>query len=291
MTDLSVSIVGGLNLGATYALLACGLVLIFRATQVLNFAHGGFMLVAAYATAVVAGGSPLSFLAALLVGLSAAALLGALFYRVVLARMTGLPHFMPVIATIGLASVIDAGVGLWVGARQYVIEVPGLPDGSVTILGANASKAELALSGISLAVVAIVIAVAARTDFGRRLRAAGQDPALASQSGINVNRIYLVSWVIAGALAAVAGITYSASNVVGPGIVPLALLAFPAMLLGGLDSLWGGLVGGLAIGVLQGFVATYLGGDAINAVTYGVLLAILLIAPSGLFGTVERQKL
>jgi branched-chain amino acid transport system permease protein len=290
MRDITVSLVGGLTLGATYALLGCGLVLIFRSTQVLNFAHGHLMLVAAYVTAVVATEDG-RFVLGVLAGIAASVTLAVVFYWLVLRRMTGLPHFMPVIATIGLASVVDAGVGLTVGAKQYVLEVPGLPTGRVSVFGTMVSQASVLVSAVSLVVVLGVLVLTVKTSFGRRLRAAGQDPLLASQSGINVHAIYLLSWALAAVLAAIAGIAFSTTNIVGPGIVPLALLAFPAILLGGLDSIGGSILGGLGIGIMQGFVATYFGGDAINAVTYAVLLGILLLLPSGLFGTVERNKL
>jgi branched-chain amino acid transport system permease protein len=130
------------------------------------------------------------------------------------------------------------------------------------------------------------VAVVVRfTSLGRRIRAAGQSPLLASQGGINVRRLYLGSWAIASVLAGIAGIAYGTTNIVGTGLVGVALSAFPAILIGGLDSVEGAIVGGLLVGVFQGFVATYLDPKLLDVLTYSLLLVIMLFLPQGMFGT------
>lgn len=290
MDLVAVSVIGGLSLGAIYALITLGLVLGFRATDTLNFSHGQFMLLAAYLTGKWQAATTLPFFVVALAALVIVGAVGALLYRVVLQRMVGLPHFMPVIATLGFAAVADGIMGIIFGAQQFVVHVPGLPAGFVTIFDARFTLASIVLTifgfGLSLALAAGLYF----TDLGRRVRAAGQDPLLASQGGIRVHAIYLGSWAVSTALAGVAGIVHASSTVVTPGMVELALLAFPAMLLGGLDSIGGAIVGGALVGLLQGFVAAYLGGEYVNVITYCILLLVMLFLPEGFFGTKKVSR-
>lgn len=290
MDLIAVSVIGGLSLGAIYALITLGLVLGYRATDTLNFSHGQFMLLAAYLTGKWQATSDLPFVVIALAALAITGLAGALLYRIVLQRMVGLPHFMPVIATLGFAAVADGAMGILFGAEQFVITVPGLPESFVTILGARFSVESLVLTVFGFLLALGVAGALHYTDLGRRVRAAGQDPLLASQGGIQVHVIYLGSWFVSAALAGVAGIVHASSTVVTPGMVELALLAFPAMLLGGLDSIGGALVGGAIVGLLQGFVAAYLGGEYVNVVTYIALLVVMMFMPEGLYGTKKVSR-
>lgn len=285
MDRFMVSLFGGASLGGTYALIALGIVLIFRATGTFNFAHGEFMLLPAFLVGSWQASNKANIAASTILGLAIVAAIGVVFYLLVLQRTTGLGHFMAVIATLGLASVLDGVMIIWFGSPQYSIDFPGLPSGSVTIGGARISSASLVLTAFTL-VLSITVAVVLRsTPVGRRVRAAGQDPLLASQGGINVRRLYLSSWAVASMLAGIAGIAYGTSNIVGTSMVEVALSAFPAILIGGLDSIEGAIVGGMLIGIFQGFVATYLEPKLLNVLTYGLLLVVMLVFPSGLFGT------
>lgn len=118
----------------------------------------------------------------------------------------------------------------------------------------------------------------------------GQDPVLASQAGIHVRRIYLGTWMIAGALAAWAGISYSTTNVAGSSLIDLGLLAFPALILGGLDSVEGAIAGGLAIGMVESFVSAYWSANNVDLVSYLILLVTLLFLPYGFYGTRQNTR-
>jgi branched-chain amino acid transport system permease protein len=279
-----VSIVGGGALGCTYALVALGMVLVFRATGTFNFAHGQFMLLPAF----VVGAWQASLVAPLgvsvVVGLALASLLGIAFYLLVLQRTTGLPRFMGVIATFGLAAILDGAMLTVFGSAQFSIRFPGLPTGAITILGARVSATSVALTLFSLVLVCAIAAAMRFTRVGLHIRAAGQDPILASQSGINVRALHMASWGLAAALAGIAGIAYGSTNIVGPSMVDLALAAFPAILIGGLDSINGAIVGGLLVGIFQGFVATYISSELLDVSTYTLLLGVMLFFPRGLFG-------
>lgn len=280
------SIVAGLTLGGTFALIALGMVLAFRATRTFNFAHGELMLLGAFVvgyfqlhhTPVAVG---------LVVGLGAPAAVGALFYIVVLRRMTGMSPFMSIIATFGLAAILDGIMGIMFPALEYTIVLPGVPTGSVRVAGILVSSASLTLAVFAIALASVVALIIRFTHLGLKIRASGQDPILASQCGFRVRRLYMGSWAIAGFLAAVAGITYGSGALVTTSIDGVGLVAIPAMVLGGMDSVGGAVVGGVLVGLMQGFVQVYLGGQYVDVLTYTLLLAALLCYPQGLFGTKE----
>lgn len=284
MIRFVISIVGGATLGGTYALIGLGLVLAFRATHTFNFAHGQLMVLPAF----IVGYSQLNgypIVVSLLAALGITAVVAAFFYLFVLRRTTGLPLFMGIIATFGLAAIVDGSMGLIFHNAQYTITLPGVPKGTVTLFGAGVSTTALSFAAGTLALALAVAAVVRKTHLGVKIRAAGQNPVLASQCGIQVRRIHMGSWAAAGVLAALAGISYGSVTIVNTSMLHLGLAAIPAIILGGMDSVEGAVVGGLIIGVLQGFTQTYLGGEYVEVVTYSLLLVTLLFLPQGLFGT------
>jgi branched-chain amino acid transport system permease protein len=283
MSELTAAIIGGLSLGAVYSLVTLGIVIIFRATETFNFAHGSFMLLAALILGRLQSHSGLPFEVLALISLAIVGALGAMLFRFVLRSTIGRPHFVAVIATLGFAAVAD-GVIVF-PETQYTITIPGLSNGSTRIFGATFSVASLEISAFAVILTVALVLVFRFTSLGVRMRAAGQNSLLASQGGINVHRVYIGSWALACVLAGVAGIAYGSVNSVNQGIESLALLAFPAALLGGLDSIPGSLIGGFGIGLIGGFVAAYIGGEYVTVVTYLVLLVVMLFLPHGIAGT------
>jgi branched-chain amino acid transport system permease protein len=280
-----ISVVGGGSLGGTYALIGLGLVLAYRATGTFNFAHGELMLLPAFLVGRWQSSATGPFWLGVITAFALTAAVCVAFYLLVLARIAGLPPFMGVIATLGLAAVLDGAMAIVYGSSQYKISLDWLPHGVVRVFGARVSSLSLTLTGVTLVLAVGVALVLRHTRIGLQITAAGQNPLLASQRGIPVRRLYVVSWAVAGVLASIAGIAYGATNIVDPSIVNLALAAFPAILLGGLDSAAGAIVGGVTVGILQGFTATYLGGQYLQVLTYALLLIVLLVYPQGLFGT------
>ena len=285
MSELTAAIIGGLSLGAVYSLVTLGIVIIFRATETFNFAHGSFMLLAALIVGRLQSHSGLPFELLALISLAIVGALGAMLFRFVLRSTIGRPHFVAVIATLGFAAVADGVIGIVFPQTQYTITIPGLSNGSARIFGATFSVASLEISAFAVILTVALVLVFRFTSLGVRIRAAGQNSLLASQGGINVHWVYLGSWALACVLAGVAGIAYGSVNSVNQGIEGLALLAFPAALLGGLDSIPGSLIGGFGIGLIGGFVAAYIGGEYVIVVTYLVLLIVMLFLPHGIAGT------
>lgn len=285
MSEFVSSAVAGVALGGVFTLIALGLVLAYRATSTLNFAHGEFMLLAAFLVGRwqagrMGAGNLEVVLAILIVGA-----VGGLFYLAVLRWMIGLPEFVGVIATLGLAAVLDGVMAIAFPAGSYSISLSWLPSRSIRLAGASVSIGQLVAAAVSIGLAVVTALVLRYSHIGTKIRACGQNPLLASQGGINVQRIYAGSWVIAGLFAGFAGIIYGAINSVDDSIVSVALLVFPATILGGIDSIPGAIVGGIAIGLLQSYTATYLGEQYTDITTYAVLLIALMWIPQGLFGT------
>lgn len=289
MDRLTIAVMSGLALGGTYTLVSIGLVLVFRATATLNFAQGQLIVL----PALLVGAWQLdgrSFWLALLVAVAVNVAIGAAFYSVVLRRMVGLPLFMPIIACLGLAAILDGVIAMFHTAKQYQIAVPGMPSGITTLFGARLSVALIVAMLAAYLIATVVILLLRFTHTGTCLRAAGQDPQLAAQGGINVQRLYLLSWVASVVLAAAGGLVYGSTNVVSPSMVQIGLVAFPAMLLGGIDSLEGAVVGSISIGLLQGMINVYVGGDQATVLSYAVVLGVFLVRPSGLLGTRQISR-
>jgi branched-chain amino acid transport system permease protein len=290
VSDAVVAVIGGLSLGGTFALIALGMVLVYRANETFNFAHGQFMLVPAFLVGRWQANNTMPSVLGIVLSLVIGIVLICGFYRLVLVRTVGLPVFMPVVATLGLAAILDGLSSIVFGSNEYTIRLDVLPDGVVSIFGTRVAWSTIVLTIFSFALAGVVAAVLRYTHLGTKVRAAGQDPLLASQSGINVGRVYMGSWGVAAGLAGVAGIAFGSTAVVNGNLTAVALLAFPVLVLGGMDSVLGAMLAAVLIGLLQGFATTYLSSHWVDYLTYGTLLAVLLVRPEGLLGTVRVSR-
>ena len=290
MTQIVVSLIGGISLGATYALIALGIVLAYRATATFNFAQGELMLLPAYIVGAWQA-QPRR-----LAGRSRGGRPGDRGgYRRRLLRAGPSAHHWP-------ASLYGhhchAGIGGRARRRDAVdLRVPGVHHPCIVLAPGRGDYRRGSVQrhhphphGLHAYPVAGIAAALRFTNTGRRLRAAGQDPVLASQGGINVRRYYTWSWALAAILAGLAGVVYGSTNVVDFSLTNVALVAFPAIIIGGLDSIEGAVIGGLMIGIFQGFVATYLGSQLLDVLTYALLLVVMLTFPRGLFGTKQVAR-
>jgi branched-chain amino acid transport system permease protein len=288
----------GLALGARYALVALGFVVIYRATGVINFAQGGLVALGAYLAYQLTQKSGLPFAFGAAGAVAACALLGALIERLILRRMVGEPVFAVVMITIGLLFVIDQVIpSIW----GYGVHNLGDPWGVSTVDAGGVALAVSDLWTLGLAGAALggFFLLFRFSRYGLAMRATAFDQEAALAQGISARRVFALSWAIAGAVAALAGITLaSGPSGVDPTIGFIALAAFPAMILGGLDSPAGAVIGGLVIGVAQNLTAGYqpdyaawLGANFHVVMPYVVMIVILLIRPYGLFGTPEVERI
>ncbi|ONH60735.1 branched-chain amino acid ABC transporter permease [Frankia sp. CcI49] len=295
MTTFLSLLSNGLAVGAVYALLALGFVIIFRCSEVLNFAHGAVVLLGAYVIARTH--EALGFTAAVALGIAAAAGMSALIERVLVRRLRNAPTISLTIMLLGVDILIATDLTRRIGSDILGL---GHPWGADVVEAAEVSISANRL--IAFAVAAVVIAglfTAFRlTSWGVAMRAAAEDPEAAQLMGIRLGRVALASWLLGGALAAVAGIFLTGSPTPGlePGIRWVAFAAFPVAVLGGLDSPGGALVAGLLIGVSESLAAGYqddllfLGRGIGEVVPYFVMIVVLLVRPTGLAGTKELNR-
>ena len=297
MTEFLQLCVAGLALGARYALVALGFVIIYRATGVINFAQGGLLALGAYFTYAFANTADWPFALAAVGAVVATALVGAATERVVLHRMVGQPVFAVIMITIGLLFIIEQVItSIWGFDNLNLADPWGVDTfkvGDVVI-----SERDVWTIGLAAAALAGFFLFFRLSKLGVAMRAVAFDQEVALAQGISVRRVVAVSWAISGGLAAIAGLTLaSGPAALSPAIGAVALLAFPAMIVGGMDSPLGAVLGGLIIGLTQSLTAGYQddfapwAGENLAAVMpYFVMIAILLIRPHGLFGTPEVRR-
>jgi branched-chain amino acid transport system permease protein len=297
MSTLLQLLVSGLALGSVYALVALGFVVIYRASQVFNFAQGEFLAFGAFAMVALHGaGVPWGL--ALVGSIVATGLLGAGVERVVLRRLVGRPVFVTIILTIFIGALLRAGIHIVWGAQPRGMPTPWDPMLTVELAGSRLLVNSLGTVAACAVALLLFYLLIRHTKLGVGMRATASDQEVALTQGIPVGRVFAVTWFLAAAFAALAGICLAMfPKQVSPGLGFIALRAFPAVIVGGLDSAWGAVLAGLMLGVLEmlceGYVNEHLGqfGHGFHAVfPYVVMVLFLVVRPYGLFGTraVER---
>jgi branched-chain amino acid transport system permease protein len=277
-------------LAAIYALIACGYVLIYRVSRVLNLAHGELMMLAAYlllATASMFSGHPVVALAASLI---LALAVGVMVYVFLMRKMTGEQVLAAVLATVALGILLRGVMVLvWSAQQQYPAQALGWVNTSVALPGgARISAAALALVVCTGLVYASLFAFLRFSRWGIRMRAAGQNPLLAAQRGIGLHGIYALAWALATFTGGIAGMLIALDSGLDQTMVVIGLKAFPAALVGGLDSLVGALLGAAIIATAEVLLIHYVDPLLSDVVPFLVLIAMLVFRPWGLLGTREE---
>ena len=295
MNQFVTLLVGGLFLGGIYALVALGFVTIFRATGVINFAQGSLLLLGAYVIGRLH--ESIGFWPAVLAGIAAAALAAVLVDLVLIRRVRAADLGTLAILTLGVDILLLTELTRRIGTDVVSIGAPWGAD-VVEVAGIRVPASRVIAGAVALVLVAALGAAVKFTDWGIAMRSAAEDGETASLMGIRLNRVAAGAWGLAGALAAVGGVflaSFPAAGVTaGAGVVALA--AIPAVVLGGFDSPPGAVVGGLLIGVVSVLCSGYqdelsfLGRGIGTAAPYVVMLLVLLVRPSGLFGTKELTR-
>ncbi len=279
--------VNGLLVGLMYALVAVGFVLIYKATSVINFAQGDLVMFAAYGAAVMLGLGWLPLwvvIPALAVGMIA---LGFVLERGILRPLIGQPVISVIMVTIGLTFVLQGVASiLWkAGTRELPLPVPVEPYivGGVFISPIN----------VVAAITAVLCLVAfglffTRSRLGIAMRAVADDQQASMTVGISVRRVFALSWAIAGVAAAAGGIMWGNMLGVDTFLALVGLKVFPVVILGGLDSIPGAIVGGLIVGLVEsvaaGYLDPYVGGGTKDFVPYVLMILVLFVRPHGFFG-------
>ncbi len=275
--------ISGLANGMVFALVAVGFVIVYKSSQVINFALGELLLFGAYLCFLFMVQLDLPWGVGLVATVLAAAAIGLAIERLVLRPLIGEPVISMIMATVGLSSVLKALVnGIW-GARPR-----GFPQ-LVSSRGVELGPATVGLDQLSTIAVAAVLLSAVALFFrfardGIAMRAIADDQQAALSMGISIRRVLAIAWMMAAAAAAVAGIMLG--NLVGlsPDLSHVGLRVFPVVILGGLDSIPGAIVGGAIIGLLEAYTGGYVGHGLGQIVPFVVLILVLMVRPYGLFG-------
>ena len=284
------ALVNGALLGGLYALVALGLSLVFGIMKVVNLAHGILVLAGAYFAIVISRWLPVDPLLTFLVVGPVIFLIAALTQRLLLERLLGHSLEAPLVATFGLLLI---GQGLFTfgfGTSPLSLDAPWGRTG-LTIAGITVQMVNVVAFVLAVVVVSAVHLVLTRTQLGMALRAAAADPATASTLGINISRIHALTFGAAAAIAALAGIVYGTAFSVNPDAgLPLLILGFTVVVIGGVGSVLGTLVGGVVVGVVAAAVGG-LAGPVYSPIAVNLLLLVLLlIRPHGLSIPRLRKK-
>jgi branched-chain amino acid transport system permease protein len=281
----------GIANGAIYAAVALSLVLIWRATRILNFAQAGMLMFTTFiAWAVIDGGASywVGFVVALLSGL----VLGALIERVIIRPVEGAPPLNAIIVTLGVLVLLQAVAGMiWGGnPRSFppAFSIKGYEIGGHAVLFSRFDLFTVAVVG---ALMAGVILLFTRTSLGLRMRAAAFAPEVARLVGVRVGHMFTVGWALASVAGSLAGVLVAPSVFVSPNTFDAVLVfGFTAAVIGGLESPVGALVGGTALGLALSYVSGYGGAELVTLGALVILIAVLMVRPSGLFTRTQARR-
>ena len=280
----------GIASGGLYALAALAFVLVYKATRVVNIAIGEMLMVGAYLFFAFATTMALPIWLAMLGAVLGTGLLGAVIERTMIRPLMGEPPISVFMVTVGLASILVGLVEIiWTADQRRLPEFfPNTP-----VMVGEAFLAPKVAYG-SLAAVVLIAAVLLLFRFWRggvALRATASDQGAATMMGINVPRVFSLAWVASAMIAAVAGIVVGAIGGISSSMGVFGLSVLVVVIVGGLDSVLGALVGGLLIGLIEALAGAFLGGEYKLLATFIVLVVVLMIRPYGLFGTHEIERL
>lgn len=280
----------GLGSGALLALTALSFVLIYKATRVINLAVGEILMLGSYLFFAFSVGLSLPIWAALLLAVAGGGLTGAVIERGIIRHMLGESVISVFMVTVGLGSVLVGFVELVWGTDPR--SLPRFISSSPVFFGeAYVSRKIVVAFVVASIVIAIFLVLFRFWRGGVALRATATDQAAAYSCGINVPAVYSMAWTVGCATAAGAGVLLGAIGGIAPSMGAFGLSALVVVIVGGLDSVLGALVGGLGLGLIQAWTGTYLGGEYQNVVTFGLLIVALMVRPYGLFGTHEIERL
>ncbi|MGH2516953.1 MAG: branched-chain amino acid ABC transporter permease [Ktedonobacterales bacterium] len=283
----------GLALGCIYALVALGFTIIFKASEVINFAQGEFLLVGAYVASAGFIDWHLNFFVAVILAIIITVLVALAFERFALRRMIGRPVFTIVMITIGLDIILSTGVVVIWPQGNRSPATPFQIQSGINYGGVHFGANDLWTIAITILVCAALYVFFRYTRYGLAMRATALDQEAALAMGINIRVVYALAWGIAAAIATIGGIFLAISETTfDAGLGGIALVAFPAIILGGLDSIPGAVVGGIVIGLTEELTQGYvnLGVNFYTIAPYILMILVLLVRPYGLFGSRKVER-
>jgi branched-chain amino acid transport system permease protein len=280
----------GLGTGALLALTSIAFVLIYKATKVVNLAIGEMLMVGAYLFFSFAGGMALPTWVAIILALIGGGAIGGIVERAFIRPMLGENPISVFMITIGLGSILVGGVELIWGPNPT--QMPDFMGSAPVFIGDAYVSRKIAIGFVAASLVVTGVVLAFRFwRGGVALRATATDQVAAYSCGINVPLVFSWSWILAGVAATGAGILVGSIGGIAPTMGVFGLSALVVVIVGGLDSVAGALIGGIVVGLLEAWTGTFIGGEFKLLATFSLLIIILMIRPYGLFGTVEIERL
>ena len=286
--DLTLS---GVSTGAVYGAVALALVLIWRATRIVNFAQGGMLMITTFIASSTIDGTG-SYWLGVAVALASGLALGAVVERVLMRPVESAPPINAVILTLGLLILLQATAGMIWGntPRSFpaAFSIRGYDIGGTRVLfSPNDTFTVLVVVGVALGLAVLFRGTA----LGLRMRAAAFEPEVARLLGVRVGRMFTVGWALAALAGSLAGVLVAPQVFLGPNnFDPILIFAFTAAVLGGLDSPLGAVVGGLSLGLALSYVSGYEGSALVGLASLVILVAVLMIRPSGLFSSTQERR-
>ena len=282
-------LISGISQGCVYGLIALGFVLIYKATEMVNFAQGDVMMLGAFVAVSFVNLLELPFFVGVVATLGVMAVVGAVLERLLLRPMIGEPHFAVLMLTIGLGFLLRAIAGAIWGNEPRALETPYA--GEVLRLGAVVIGYENVVIVLGTVVLCTLLFVFFRfSRLGVAMQAASQNQLAAYYVGIPVKRIYSLVWALSALIAGFAGVLTAPVSLIDPLMGFVGIKAFAAAIVGGFGSLPGAILGGLLVGVTEQFAGLYLPTGFSDVSAYVLLLVMLMIRPEGLFATMQRKK-
>ena len=298
MIKLIEIIFNGLAVGAIYSLIALGFVLIFKSTGILNFAQGELVMFGAFICYGLTVLLKVPYVLAFLITLPLGALLGVIINLLFFKRMVGEPVFSNIMMTVGLASILTSVAGFIWGHDVYALPSP-FTNKTVTLGGVILSLGYVYTLVVSILFVILFILFFNRSLLGIAMRGTAEDQNTAGLMGINVKRIFMMTWAIGTVVAGVAGIFLAEQTFVRLAMSHTGIKAMSAAILGGMNSIGGAILGGILVGVVENLSATYLSGmeignfrfgDIKDVTAFAVMIIVLMIRPHGIFGTEKIER-
>ena len=287
-------LVSGLSIGMMYSLIALGFVLVYKATDAINFAQGEFVMLAGYfITVSLAAKAPIWL--AIIIGIVGMIAFSFALERTVLRPLLGRPVVAVIMATIGLAAILRGLPPITIGAQTKVLPLP-IPDTPISILGwATISPIQLLGVVVSAACLGAFTWFFMKSRMGVAMRAIADNQQVAMAMGINVERYFAIAWAMAGIVAALGGVIWGSMLGVDTQLALVGLKVFPVVILGGLDSIIGAVIGGLIVGVVESVAAGYLdpivGGGTKDFAPYVLMIIMLMFKPYGIFGKRKIERI
>jgi branched-chain amino acid transport system permease protein len=287
-------LIAGITIGSIYSLIALGVVLIFKSSGVINFAQGSMVMVGAFITYALVVQLKLPILLSLALTFLIAGLMGMIIERFVLRYLSGASLISVIMVTMGISYIMDGGALAAWGSSNFTY--PKLfPSFSIHLGGFKVSSVYLWSFLTSMVLLVVFLLFFKYSKMGLSMRAAADNQKVAVVLGISARRVLSLTWIITSAVAAAGGILLASISALHVNLSYIGLVVFPVVILGGLDSIAGAVVGGLIVGALEAiagvYIAPFLGGAFQQVASFAFLLIILLIKPYGLFGTKEIERL